>query len=67
MPSGDERAASRDGGQWNLAITNARPGKWRDSNVYLAVTEKNITIVASHDEDQRTDLIKRGILGNKLE
>ena len=33
----------------------------------LSRTEKNLIIVASHDEDQRTDLIKRGILGNKLE
>jgi glyoxylase-like metal-dependent hydrolase (beta-lactamase superfamily II) len=30
-------------------------------------TEKNLFIIASHDDEQRTDLIKRGILGNKLE
>ena len=24
VPSGDEQAATRDGGRWNLAITNAR-------------------------------------------
>ena len=29
--------------------------------------EKNLFIIASHDDEQRTDLIKRGILGNKLE
>jgi glyoxylase-like metal-dependent hydrolase (beta-lactamase superfamily II) len=33
----------------------------------LSKTEKNLIIVASHDEEQRTDLIKRGILGDKLE
>ena len=33
----------------------------------LYKTEKNLFIIASHDDEQRTDLIKRGILGNKLE
>jgi len=33
----------------------------------LSKTEKNLTIVASHDEDQRNDLISRGMLGGKLE
>ena len=33
----------------------------------LSRTEKNLIIIASHDEDQRTDLIKRGLLGNNME
>jgi glyoxylase-like metal-dependent hydrolase (beta-lactamase superfamily II) len=33
----------------------------------LYKTEKNLFIIASHDDEQRMDLIKRGILGNKLE
>jgi glyoxylase-like metal-dependent hydrolase (beta-lactamase superfamily II) len=33
----------------------------------LYKTEKNLYIIASHDDEQRTDLIQRGILGNKLE
>jgi glyoxylase-like metal-dependent hydrolase (beta-lactamase superfamily II) len=33
----------------------------------LNKTEKNLFIIASHDEEERLDLIKRGILGNKLE
>jgi len=30
-------------------------------------TEKNLIIIASHDDEQRLDLVKRSILGNKLE
>ena len=30
-------------------------------------TEKNLFIIASHDDEQRLELTKRGILGNKLE
>jgi glyoxylase-like metal-dependent hydrolase (beta-lactamase superfamily II) len=33
----------------------------------LYTTEKNLFIIASHDEEQRMDLIKRGVLGSKLE
>jgi len=33
----------------------------------LDATEKNLFIIASHDDEQRMDLIKRGVLGNKLE
>ncbi|HYR84301.1 MAG TPA: MBL fold metallo-hydrolase, partial [Terriglobia bacterium] len=33
----------------------------------LYKTEKNLFIIASHDDEQRLDLIKRGILGGKLE
>jgi glyoxylase-like metal-dependent hydrolase (beta-lactamase superfamily II) len=33
----------------------------------LYKTEKNLFIIASHDDEERADLIKRGILGNKLE
>jgi glyoxylase-like metal-dependent hydrolase (beta-lactamase superfamily II) len=33
----------------------------------LYKTEKNLYIIASHDDEQRRDLIQRGILGNKLE
>jgi glyoxylase-like metal-dependent hydrolase (beta-lactamase superfamily II) len=33
----------------------------------LSRTEKNLFIIASHDDEQRVDLIKRGILGNNLE
>jgi len=33
----------------------------------LYKTEKNLFIIASHDDEQRMDLIKKGILGNKLE
>ena len=33
----------------------------------LSKTEKNLFIIASHDDEQRLDLIKRGILGDKLE
>jgi glyoxylase-like metal-dependent hydrolase (beta-lactamase superfamily II) len=33
----------------------------------LSKTEKNLIIISSHDEEQRTDLIKRGMLGGKLE
>ena len=33
----------------------------------LYKTEKNLFIIASHDDEQRTDLVKRGLLGNKLE
>ena len=34
MPSGDEQAASRDGGRCNLAITNARRRfTWTEGNI----------------------------------
>jgi glyoxylase-like metal-dependent hydrolase (beta-lactamase superfamily II) len=33
----------------------------------LSKTEKNLYIVVSHDEQQRLDYVKRGILGSKLE
>ena len=33
----------------------------------LYKTEKNLFIIASHDDEQRLELIKRGIVGNKLE
>ena len=33
----------------------------------LSKTEKNLFIIASHDDEQRLDLVKRGILGSKLE
>jgi glyoxylase-like metal-dependent hydrolase (beta-lactamase superfamily II) len=33
----------------------------------LSQTEKNLYIVVSHDEQQRLDYVKRGILGSKLE
>ncbi len=33
----------------------------------LYTTDKNLFIIASHDDEQRMDLIKRGVLGNKLE
>jgi len=33
----------------------------------LYKTEKNLFIIASHDDEQRSELTKRGILGNKLE
>jgi glyoxylase-like metal-dependent hydrolase (beta-lactamase superfamily II) len=33
----------------------------------LYKTEKNLFIIASHDDEQRMDLVKRGVLGNKLE
>src|SRR5438477_3498595 len=33
----------------------------------LYKTEKNLFIIASHDDEQRMDLVKKGILGNKLE
>ena len=33
----------------------------------LYKTEKNLFVIASHDDEQRLDLVKRGILGNKLE
>lgn len=33
----------------------------------LYKNEKNLFIIASHDDEQRLELIKRGILGNKLE
>jgi glyoxylase-like metal-dependent hydrolase (beta-lactamase superfamily II) len=33
----------------------------------LYKTEKNLFIIASHDDEQRMDLVKRGILGNRLE
>jgi glyoxylase-like metal-dependent hydrolase (beta-lactamase superfamily II) len=33
----------------------------------LYKTEKNLFIIASHDDEQRMDLVKRGILGSKLE
>ena len=32
----------------------------------LMKTEKNLTIVISHDEEQRQDYIKRGLLGDRL-
>jgi len=33
----------------------------------LYKSEKNLLIVASHDDEERMDLIKRGMLGNRLE
>jgi len=33
----------------------------------LMMTEKNLSIVISHDDEQRQDYIKRGILGGRLE
>lgn len=33
----------------------------------LTVTQKNLTLVLSHDEEQRLDLIKRKVLGDSLE
>src|SRR5213594_2263247 len=33
----------------------------------LYKTEKNLFIIASHDDEQRMDLVQKGILGNKLE
>ena len=33
----------------------------------LTMTEKNLTVVLSHDEEQRLDLIKRKVLGDGLE
>jgi hypothetical protein len=30
-------------------------------------TEKNVTVVLSHDEEQRLDTIKQKILGDRLE
>jgi glyoxylase-like metal-dependent hydrolase (beta-lactamase superfamily II) len=33
----------------------------------LYKTEKNLFIIASHDDEQRQELVKQGILGNKLE
>lgn len=33
----------------------------------LAMTDKNLTVVLSHDEEQRLDLIKRKVLGDGLE
>ena len=38
--------------------------KWLNG---LDATEKNLFIVASHDEEQRTQLIQRGVLGDGLE
>src|SRR5262249_6167966 len=33
----------------------------------LSQAEKNLFIIASHDEEQRLELIRQGILGSKLE
>ncbi len=33
----------------------------------LSETEKKLYIVASHDEDERKDLIAKGVLGDGLE
>ena len=61
MPSGDEQAASRDGGRWNLAITNARRrfhldrrqhrGAYIDQDVVLAYgkTYNGWTILPTSD------------------
>jgi len=38
--------------------------KWLNE---LSGNEKNLYIVISHDEEQRLDYIKRGLLGGKLE
>jgi hypothetical protein len=33
----------------------------------LMKTEKNLTVVLSHDEEQRVDLIRQKLLGDHLE
>jgi glyoxylase-like metal-dependent hydrolase (beta-lactamase superfamily II) len=38
--------------------------KWLNG---LSQTEKNLYIIASHDEDERKDLIAKGVLGDGLE
>jgi hypothetical protein len=38
--------------------------KWLNG---LYNSEKNLTIVASHDDDEHKELIEKGLLGNKLE
>jgi glyoxylase-like metal-dependent hydrolase (beta-lactamase superfamily II) len=38
--------------------------KWLNQ---LSQTEKNLFIIASHDDDERKELIGKGILGNGLE
>jgi len=47
------RPSSRDDDLIDLsvAVTNAKPGKWRDSNVYLAVTEKNLSMFVPRGEN----------------
>ena len=35
----------------SVSVTNGKPGKWRDSNVYLAVTEKNISMFVPRGEN----------------
>jgi glyoxylase-like metal-dependent hydrolase (beta-lactamase superfamily II) len=51
---------------WIVEDTGAISGqlKWLNS---LSTTEKDLIIVASHDDDEHKDLIARKLLGAKLE
>lgn len=62
---GVRKVAGKDA-PWIVEDTGAVGGqlKWLNS---LSTTEKNLVIVASHDDDAHRDLIARKLLGAKLE
>ena len=62
---GVRKVAGKDA-PWIVEDTGAVGGqlKWLNS---LSTTEKNLVIVASHDDDEHRDLIARKLLGAKLE